>query len=194
MTRLAAVDIGTNSVRLLVADVEGEGSDASLTKVERRMRITRLGQGVDARLAFANESATAATVEELLRIDPPLHLFMRYALEDVDFAGVRLKKGDRIGVLLGAANRDPERFPRPEVFDYGRVPNPHVSFGAGIHFCVGAPLARLELGVTLPILFARLPDLRLAETPRLERVLFGHGKPVTDDVAGTLRFVAAQHR
>ena len=125
--------------------------------------------------AFADESATAATVEELLRFDPPLHLFTRYALEDAEFAGVRFKKGERLGLLLGAANRDPARFPDPDVFDSRRSPNPHVSFGAGIHFCVGAPLARLELTVALPILFARLPGLRLAEPPRYRDAFHFHG-------------------
>ena len=134
-----------------------------------------LEERVDPRLAFASESATAATIEELLRLDPPLHLFTRYALEDADFAGLRLKKGDRIGLLLGAANRDPERFPNPGVFDCGRSPNLHVSFGAGIHFCVGAPLARLELAVALPILFARLKGLRLAEPPRTRDTFHFHG-------------------
>jgi cytochrome P450 len=136
---------------------------------------TMLNQGVDARLAFAGESATTATVEELLRFDPPLHLFQRHAVEDAEFAGVRLKKGEKLGLLLGAANRDPERFRDPGVFDSGRSPNPHVSFGAGIHFCVGAPLARLELGVALPILFARLPGLRLAEPPRYRDAFHFHG-------------------
>src|SRR5208282_6067184 len=132
-------------------------------------------ESVDARLAFASERATAATVEELLRFDPPLHLFQRHALEGAEFEGVRLKRGDRIGLLLGAANRDPARFPHPNAFDGSRAPNPHVSFGAGIHFCVGAPLARLELMTALPILFARLPGLRLAEPPRYRDAFHFHG-------------------
>jgi cytochrome P450 len=136
---------------------------------------TMLEHGVDARMAFGSESAVAATVEELLRLDPPLHLFTRYALEDVEFAGLSLRKGEKIGLLLGAANRDPERFPDPDRFDPGRAANAHVSFGAGIHFCVGAPLARLELAVALPILFARLPRLRLADPPRYRDAFHFHG-------------------
>jgi cytochrome P450 len=136
---------------------------------------TMLARGVDAREAFADEETTAAAVEELLRLDPPLHLFARHALEDVEFAGVRLRRGEKIGLLLGAANRDPERFPEPDVFRPGRTPNPHVSFGAGIHFCVGAPLARLELAVALPVLFARLPGLRLIEPPRYRDSFHFHG-------------------
>lgn len=114
-------------------------------------------------------------VEELLRYDAPLHLFTRYALEDVAVAGVKLRQGDQIGLLLGAANRDPERFPDPDRFDPRREPCPHVSFGAGIHFCVGAPLARLEMQIALPILFERLPRLALAETPRYRDSFHFHG-------------------
>ncbi len=130
---------------------------------------------VDPREAFADGSRVAATVEELLRLDSPLHLFTRYALEDVEFAGVALRKGEKIGLLLGAANRDPARFPFPDAFDAARDPNPHVAFGAGIHFCVGAPLARLEMAVALPILFARLPGLRLTEKPRYRDAYHFHG-------------------
>lgn len=114
-------------------------------------------------------------VEELLRFDAPLHLFTRYALEDVDYHGVRLRKGETVGLLLGAANRDPARFAEPDRFDPSRMPNPHVSFGAGIHFCVGAPLARLELTVALPALFQRLPGLRLADKPRYRDSYHFHG-------------------
>ena len=134
-----------------------------------------LEQGIDAGHAFASESAIAATVEELLRLDPPLHLFARYALEEVEFAGVRLRRGEKVGLLLGAANRDPERFPEPDAFRPERAPNPHVSFGAGIHFCVGAPLARLELAQALPVLFKRLTGLRLAERPRYRDTFHFHG-------------------
>jgi len=111
----------------------------------------------------------------MLRFDAPLHLFARYALEDVEFAGVELKKGQKIGLLLGAANRDPDRFPLPDAFDIRRDPNPHLAFGAGIHFCVGAPLARLEMAIALPILFARLPSLRLAKPPRYRDAYHFHG-------------------
>jgi cytochrome P450 len=115
-----------------------------------------------------------ASVEEALRFDPPLHLFTRYALADLTLESVtgsggepvELRRGDRIGLLLGAANRDGARFAAPDVFDPTRPPGPHVSFGAGIHFCLGAPLARLELKTALPILFGRLPSLRLAAPAR----------------------------
>ena len=114
-------------------------------------------------------------VEECLRYDAPLHLFTRYALEDLEFGGIKLKKGEVVGLLLGAANRDPARFAEPDAFDPSRDPNPHVSFGAGIHFCVGAPLARLEMQIALPILFQRLPKLELAEQPFYRNAFHFHG-------------------
>jgi cytochrome P450 len=119
-----------------------------------------------ARTALAGEATRAGLIEELLRYEAPLHLFTRFALEDLTFEGVAFKKGERIGLLLGAANRDPERFPDPDRLEAARTPNPHVSFGGGIHFCIGAPLARQELATVLPILVDRLPNLELAAPAR----------------------------
>ena len=130
---------------------------------------------IDPRQALATPMATAAMVEELLRFDAPLHLFTRYALEDVEHDGVAFRQGDRIGLLLGAANRDPERFAGPDLIDASRSPNPHVAFGGGIHFCIGAPLARLEMEIALPILFRRLPKLRLAARPYYRDSYHFHG-------------------
>ena len=124
-----------------------------------------LGAGLDAARLFADPAATAATVEEVLRFDPPLHLFTRFALADVEVFGHRFRTGDTVGCLLAAANRDPARFPDPGRFDPARPAGPHLAFGAGIHFCVGAPLARAELATALPILFARRPGLALASPP-----------------------------
>ena len=139
--------------------------------------VHAIGNGVKALLETrqAGPEVGDGHVEELLRFDAPLHLFTRYALEDVEYDGLKLKKGETVGLLLGAANRDPQRFAEPDRFDPGRSPNPHVSFGAGIHFCVGAPLARLELNVALPILFGRLPGLRLMEVPRYRDSYHFHG-------------------
>ena len=116
-----------------------------------------------------------SAVEEVLRYDAPLHLFTRYALEDVALAGGLIRKGEKIGLMLGAANRDPARFEEPGVFRPQRPRVPHMTFGGGIHFCVGAPLARLELEVALPILFERLPHLALAEPPRYADTYHFHG-------------------
>jgi cytochrome P450 len=114
---------------------------------------------------FENEKTTHTTIEECLRIDAPLHLFTRFVLEDVTFAGVTLKKGQTVGLLLGAANHDADRYPNPRKLDFARGGEGHVSFGAGIHFCLGAPLARLEMAIGLTALYERLPKLRLMDKP-----------------------------
>jgi cytochrome P450 len=138
--------------------------------------VHALGNGAKALLEVgATPIDDDECVDELLRYDPPLHLFTRYALEDVEIAGVRLKLGDQIGLLLGAANRDPLAFTDPERLNLDRVRNPHVAFGAGVHFCVGAPLARLEMRTALPILFERLPNLRLVGAPRYRDTFHFHG-------------------
>jgi unspecific monooxygenase len=134
-----------------------------------------LEAGIDTGTAFAGEAATARTVEELLRHDPPLHLFTRYALEDVEIEGVTIRRGETVGLLLAAANRDPARFEAPDLLDPRRDATAQLSFGAGIHFCVGAPLARLELQVALPILFRRLRGLRMAAVPRYRDSYHFHG-------------------
>ena len=139
-----------------------------------------LASRLEPAIAFADEAAIEATVEEALRYDAPLHLFTRYALEDVEIFGARLRRGDRIGLLLGAANRDPARFHRPHGFDRTRERPPHMSFGGGIHFCLGAPLARLEMQVALPILFERLPGLRLACAPHYRDAYHFHGLETLD--------------
>ena len=142
--KLSEDELVTTCILLLNA-----GHEATVHAIGNGVKAL-IEHGVDAARAFATEASRDATVEELLRLDPPLHLFSRYALEDVEYAGLRLRKGEKIGLLLGAANRDPERFPRPDQFDGARDPNPHLAFGAGIHFCVGAPLARLEMSAALP--------------------------------------------
>ena len=138
--------------------------------------VHSLGNGIKAMLERGiTGPITPALVEEILRFDPPLHMFTRYALEDLEFGGLKLKKGEVVGLMLGAANHDAARFTSPEVFDISRAPNPHLSFGAGIHFCIGAPLARLEMQIALEVLFQRMPKMRLAEAPRYKDVYHFHG-------------------
>lgn len=139
-----------------------------------------LRAGIDPADAFRDAERTASCVEEMLRHDAPLHLFTRYALDDVQVREATLRKGDRIGLLLGAANRDPARFADPDRFDPVRPDNGHVSFGAGIHFCLGAPLARLEMQVALPILASRLPGLAFAAPPRMRDTYHFHGLAALD--------------
>ena len=135
-----------------------------------------LESGIDAQRLFATEEQTAATVEECLRYDAPLHMFTRYALSDIELeGGIALKLGDTVGLMLAAANRDPRRFADASVFDPFRTDGANVSFGAGIHFCIGAPLARIELQVAIKTLFERLPKLRLADAPQYKNVYHFHG-------------------
>ena len=134
-----------------------------------------LEEGIDAHSLFSDVASGERLVEELLRFDAPLHLFTRYVLEDLEWQGLRFKKGEEIGLMLGAANRDPARFVDPDRLDPTRDPNPQQSFGGGIHFCVGAPLARLEMRVALKVLFERLPWLRLARTPVYRDAYHFHG-------------------
>jgi len=114
-------------------------------------------------------------VEEALRHDPPLHMFTRFAMEDLTLHGHTFAKGDQVGLLLAAANRDPEVYPDPARFDPARKTKPHTSFGGGIHFCVGAPLARMEIAHALPILWNRCPGLKLAEPPNYADIYHFHG-------------------
>lgn len=105
-------------------------------------------------------------VEEFLRFDSPLQLFERTAKEDVEISGVKIHEGEKIASLLGSANRDESVFNNPDLMDITRTPNPHISFGGGIHFCIGAPLARLEMSIALPALIKRFPKLQLSSEPK----------------------------
>lgn len=136
---------------------------------------TILDQGGDPRDLFSSDAATAATVEECLRFNAPLHMFTRYAYEPVDIGPTELQPGDEVGLLLGAANRDPAGFDAPHRFRPGRDDQKNVSFGAGIHFCIGAPLARIELQEALSTLFHRHPTLQAREVPRYRDAYHFHG-------------------
>ena len=102
-----------------------------------------------------------SAIEEMLRYDGPSSAGVRIAAEELELHGTRIGKGDRIFFMLNAANRDPRQFPDPERFDVTRHPNRHLAFGHGIHFCLGAPLARLEGQIAVASLLRRLPDLAL---------------------------------
>ena len=106
-----------------------------------------------------------ATVEEMLRFDSALQLFERTATATVEVGGVVVEENQKVAALLGAANRDPAVFAEPDRFDVARDPNPHLAFGAGLHFCLGAPLARMELVESVAALFGRFPGLALTGEP-----------------------------
>ncbi|WP_274628712.1 cytochrome P450 [Arvimicrobium flavum] len=151
------------------------GHEATVHQTGNAVR-TVLAQGGDPRRFFTSPEATAATVEECLRIDAPLHMFTRYAYDELEpVPGVLLKPGEQVGLLLGMANNDPSAFEAPDAFRPDRTDQKNVSFGAGIHFCIGAPLARLELQVSLKVLFDRLPELRFAEESHFRDTYHFHG-------------------
>lgn len=136
--------------------------------------VNTLGNGVRALMKHPAEWARLVTgevdgktaIEELLRWDAPLQLFERWVLEPgVEIAGQRFDVGDEVVMLFGSAERDPRRFDDPDRFDVGRGDTAHIGFGGGIHFCVGAPLARQELAVSLDGLVAAFPTLTMVEQP-----------------------------
>jgi cytochrome P450 len=135
--------------------------------------VNVLGNGVLALLRHRDQlerlagdpSLAPSAVEELIRYDTPLSLFTRTSFEDVEVGGQLVGEGEVVGLLLGSANRDPNAFEAPDVVDVVRRPNPHVGFGAGIHYCLGAPLARIELQEALGALLARFADIELADEP-----------------------------
>jgi cytochrome P450 len=110
----------------------------------------------------ADPSLLPTAVEEFLRWDSPVQITDRVATEDCDVAGTRVRKGTIVAAVLGAANRDPERYPDPDALDVGRADNPHLSFGHGVHFCLGAALARLETQAAIGALLRRFPDFHTA--------------------------------
>ncbi|RZQ62118.1 cytochrome P450 [Amycolatopsis suaedae] len=143
--------------------------------------VNVLGNGVRALLDRPEQwalvpAALDTAVEEIIRFDAPLQLFERTATTEVEIAGYRVAPGEKIAALLGAAARDPLVFADPDRLDVRRSPNPHLGFGAGIHFCLGAPLARVEIAAALSALSNRLPGLHLAEDPprRPEFVIRGY--------------------
>jgi unspecific monooxygenase len=111
----------------------------------------------------AGDPEIRIAVEELLRYDSPVPLFERWVLEPTEIAGVTLEPGTKVALLYASGNRDPRAFADPDRLDFTRDPNPHLTFGLGIHYCLGAPLARLELQIALPALVRRFPNLRRAE-------------------------------
>ncbi len=139
--------------------------------------VHTLGNGVKALLetGVRPDENAEAVVEEIMRYDPPLHLFTRYAYEEIELFGHTFQRGDEVGLLLGSAGHDATVNDTPEEFDPARAAATHLAFGAGLHFCVGAPLARMELQIALPILFERCPGLHLTEAPRYADIYHFHG-------------------
>jgi cytochrome P450 len=127
------------------------------------------------RLLISNPALVKTAVEEMMRYDTPLQLFRRWILEDIEYKGFQFRQGQQIALLFGAANRDPAQFERADQLDITRADNPHISFSLGIHYCLGAPLARLELQVALATLVRRLPTMRLTYAPEYRDTLVIRG-------------------
>jgi cytochrome P450 len=167
--RLDARELMEMLLLLLVAGVETTGNligNGMNALFDHPTELSRLR---------AEPGLIETAIEELVRYDAPVQLAGRVPIEDVELAGQTLRKGQMVGVILGAANRDPSAFTEPNRLDLARTPNPHVAFGRGIHFCIGAPLARIEGQIAIPALLARFPTLCRAGEPRRRENLHVRG-------------------
>ncbi|MFE1246938.1 cytochrome P450 [Streptomyces sp. NPDC058735] len=116
-------------------------------------------------LLRADPTLVPSAIEELMRYDTPLQLFERWVLDEIEIAGTTIPRGAEIALLFGSANHDPAVFADPSRLDLTRRDNPHISFSAGIHYCIGAPLARIELAASMGALLERAPTLRPVSEP-----------------------------
>jgi unspecific monooxygenase len=160
-------DLTTDLLAAGLSDDELVAAVVLLLNAGHEASVNVFGNGLVAMLrrGLRPHHDVALTVEEMLRFDSALQLFERTATRDVEVGGVVVREGQKIAALLGAANRDPAVFAAVDTFDPQRDPNPHLAFGAGLHFCLGAPLARMELVESLTLLFQRFPTLELAGQP-----------------------------
>ncbi len=140
------------------------GHEASVNGLGNGL-VAAFATGEVERLRSDPRAIADTAVEELLRYDSPSQLFERTATQDTRIGPVTIRTGERVAALLGSANRDPEVFEDPDRMDLTRDPNPHIAFGVGIHHCLGSPLARMEMQISVPMLFERFPRLQLAGTP-----------------------------
>jgi unspecific monooxygenase len=161
---LAATDLTDDEVVAAVVLLLNAGHEASVNVFGNGL-VAMLRRGTTPASVLEQGQDLALTVEEMLRFDSALQLFERTATEPVDVGDVSLEPGEKIAVLLGSANRDPAVFDEPDELRVDRSPNNHVAFGVGVHFCLGAPLARMELFESLTSLATTLPALELAGEP-----------------------------
>jgi len=140
--------------------------------------LTLLRHPAQLRLLAADPALIETAISEVLRYDSPVRGGSRTALRDVELADTKIHRGERVVCVIGAANRDPAHFPEPDTFDIERRPNPHLSFGYGIHTCIGRHLSQLVAKIVVGTLVRRLPGLSLAtDTDSLEweDSFLGHG-------------------
>lgn len=189
------IDVRRNDPRddLITALIAAEDAGEKLSRAElistcilllnagHEATVHGLGNAVSCLLAHGDAPAQCSTktaarsVEEVLRYDPPLHKFTRYAYEDMEVFGHRFSRGDEVALILGSAGRDEEIWQEADQFRTGRTPQTHSAFGGGLHFCLGAPLARLEMEIALRVLFERCPDLSLTAPPLYRSTYHFHG-------------------
>jgi len=174
---------------LIAAEEEGEKLSKDelistcilLLNAGHEATVHTLGNGIKAILEYGEDKSYLSpkfinsTVEEILRYDPPLHIFTRYAYEDIIFRNHKFKCGDEVALVIGAAGRDERLWKSAEYFNPFRPIKKNLSFGSGIHFCVGAPLARLELLTAIPILFKKFPKIALTDNPLYSNLYHFHG-------------------
>lgn len=141
------------------------GGHETTTNLIANAVLALLHHPEQAELLRADVARAPAAVEEFLRYDGPAKAVVRVATDDIDLLDRRISAGDRVFLLPAAANRDPAVFDRPDELDITREQNPHLGFGAGMHYCLGASLARLEGAVTIPRILQRFPHLRLTGVP-----------------------------
>ena len=161
---LSEDELVSNCILLLNAGHEASVNGTTLGMLSLHHHPDQMSLARNA-AAKGNAEFFKAAVEELLRYDTPLPMFERWVLADFDFNGVALKRGTEVGLLYASGNRDARRFADPDRLDLTRTDNPHLTFGLGIHYCIGAPLARVELQTSFQTLLKRLPGIRIAREP-----------------------------
>ena len=174
---------------LIAAEEEGEKLTTDelistcilLLNAGHEATVHSIGNGVSAMLRtgmdldWLTPTNIDNTVEEIIRFDAPVQMFQRWAYDKIDVGTHQFQPGDQVACILAGANRDPKRWENPNQFDPTRPIQTNVAFGAGVHFCIGAPLARLEMRTALPILFDRMPNLSLIQEPRYTSTYHFHG-------------------
>jgi cytochrome P450 len=166
-------DLVSDLLRAQLTEYEVVATAVLLLMAGHEATVNVIGNGVLALLRNPSQwlrllehpALVDAAVEEMIRYDAPLQMFERTATEDVEIAGFHVPKGEKIAALLGAAARDPQVFTEPDRFDVGRMPNQHLGFGAGIHYCIGALLARIEIAAAVRALLEKAPKLRTTRKP-----------------------------
>jgi cytochrome P450 len=168
--RLSDSEIVSTIVLLLNA-----GHEATVNSIGNGL-VSMLGTPDAWESVRSGRVAPRTAIEELIRFDPPLQLFERWVLADgVSYAGREFARGEKIAMLFGSANRDPRQFENPDEFIVDRGDTTHITFGGGIHTCIGAPLARLELSVALERMAAVMPNLHLVDAPERNPAFVIHG-------------------